>query len=64
MTRQYVHGDLAMLLPKDGGVIHPNSRFSMYWDTFILLFLVYIGVMTPWEVGFMRLTELVTDAVR
>ena len=24
MTRQYVHGDLAMLLPKDGGVIHPN----------------------------------------
>ena len=55
-----MHGDLALLLPSDKGVIHPNSTFSRYWDAFTLLLLLYIGIGTPVEVAFIGLEELVT----
>eukprot|EP00947_MAST-08B_sp_MAST-8B-sp1_P002653 g2653.t1 len=57
-TSDSVKGEISRLIPSHRWLIHPNSAFSKYWDLLTLFLLAYVGLVTPFEVGFYGLHEL------
>ena len=55
-----VHGELAMLLPSDVGVIHPNALVMRRWDLLVIILLAYVAVVTPWEVAFLESSSTIS----
>ena len=58
-TRKTLQSDLTRILPTHDGVIHPSSDFSRNWDILTLILLIYVGLVTPIEVGFMGISQTI-----
>ena len=62
-TRKTLQSDLTRILPTHDGVIHPSSDFSRNWDILTLILLIYVGLVTPYEVGFMGISMTIEGVV-
>jgi hypothetical protein len=46
-------------IPRDARcIIDPKSSFQSYWDIIMMILLLFVAIVTPYEVGFLEITEV------